>query len=430
MNPFVVSLNEEDTQIDSWMNRRAIPIAVLSEKVAEILRAVKEKGDASLYEYTQNFDGVKLDHLRVEREVLESAWQAIGDALKVALKTADTNVRAFAKGSMRQDWSMVNTQGVKLTEIFRPFQRVGLYVPGGSAPLVSTVIMTASIASAAGVKEVVVCTPPDKQTGKINQGLLAALYLAGVTEVYQVGGAQAIAAMAYGTESIMPVNKIFGPGNAYVVEAKRQVVGAVSIDLLPGPSEVMIYADESADPRYIAADLLAQAEHGKDSQAIFISTDAGMIKSVGEEIEKQSQGLSRQAQLKEVLEHGLKMVLAKDEEQALKWVNEYAPEHLSLVVKDEDAALAKIHHAGAIFVGRYSPVAVGDFMAGPSHTLPTGGACKSFQGLTVDMFQRRTSIIRMDHEACQQSETTVREFAKVEGLDAHGESVSIRCRTQ
>jgi histidinol dehydrogenase len=294
--------------------------------------------------------------------------------------------------------------------VFYPFERVGIYVPGGTAPLVSTALMTVTLAAAAGVPEIVVCTPcgPD---GTIQTALLAALKLAGATEVYRVGGSQAIAAMAYGTESIRPVAKVFGPGNSYVVEAKRQVFGVVAIDLLPGPSEVLILADKTGDAVCIAADILAQAEHGKDSQAGFITDDAGLLEAVLAEVQRQAETLGRQAMLRPVLEKGVFLILVPSMEEGAELVNQYAPEHLSLITEREGEILPCIRTAGAIFLGNASPGAVGDFLAGPSHTLPTGGAGKSFPGLTVDMFQRRTSIIRLDKASCARSEPIVKAFA-------------------
>jgi histidinol dehydrogenase len=289
-------------------------------------------------------------------------------------------------------------------------------------------MMTVAIAAAAGVPEIVVCTPCGKD-GKINACLLAALKIAGATEIYRVGGAQAIAAMAYGTATIAPVVKIVGPGNSYVVEAKRQCVGVVSIDLLPGPSEVLILSDKTGNAAFIAADFLAQAEHGKDSCAGFITDDAGLLDEVLEQIQKQALKLGRQAMVQSVLEKDGFAVLVKDIAEGLKLVNDYAPEHLVLVSAQEAALLPQVRTAGAIFCGNYSPVAVGDFLAGPSHTLPTGGSGKSFPGITADMFQRRTSIVRLDQESCRKSEPVVRIFSQVEGLDAHGESVAIRCRS-
>jgi histidinol dehydrogenase len=275
------------------------------------------------------------------------------------------------------------------------------------------------------VPEIVVCTPCGND-GRVNVNLLAALKLAGATEVYKLGGAQAIAALAYGTETIAPVVKIFGPGNSYVVEAKRQVFGVVSIDLLPGPSEVMVLADKSANAAFIASDLLAQAEHGKDSGVGFITDDEALLSAVLNEVELQGAKLHRQQMIRSVLGRECFLILVPTLEEGAEIVNQYAPEHLSLITSREHDILPLIRTAGAIFIGNYSPVAVGDFLAGPSHTLPTGGAGKSFPGLTVDMFQRRTSIVRLSREACAKSEPIVRKFAEIEGLDAHGNSVSVR----
>lgn len=409
------------------MNRRAEASDAVREVVSGVIQAVRERGDAALLEYTARFDGASLapEGLRICDEEILAAWNSATPELRAALEASHRNVFEFSRRSMRQDWHGTNEQGGEVGEVYHPFERVGCYVPGGTAPLVSTAIMTVTLAAAAGVPEIVVCTPCGKD-GSVNPGLLAALKLAGATEVYKVGGAQAIAAMAYGTESIAPVAKIVGPGNSFVVEAKRQCLGVVAIDLLPGPSEVLILADKSADPRFIAADILAQAEHGKDSQAGFITDDAALLEAVIAQVESQCRSLSRQAQLQPVLEKGVFLMLASSLEEGAHLVNAYAPEHLSLITEREGDILPLIRTAGAIFLGNHSPVAVGDFLAGPSHTLPTGGAGKSFPGLTVDMFQRRTSIIRLSREACARSEPVVHAFAAVEGLDAHGRSVSIR----
>lgn len=409
------------------LDRRAEASDAVCEVVSGVIQAIRERGDAALIDYTAKFDGAQLTPgmLRVAAEEIEAAWKAATPELRAALEASHRNVFDFSRKSMRQDWHGLNEQGGEVGEVYHPFERVGCYVPGGTAPLVSTAMMTVTLAAAAGVPEIVVCTPCGRD-GTVNPGLLAALKLAGATEVYKVGGAQAIAALAYGTETIAPVAKIVGPGNSYVVEAKRQCLGAVSIDLLPGPSEVLILADKSGDPRFIAADILAQAEHGKDSQAGFITDDEALLDAVVAEVEAQCASLSRQAQLGPVLEKGVFLILTKTLEEGARLVNAYAPEHLSLITEREGDILPMIRTAGAIFLGNHSPVAVGDFLAGPSHTLPTGGAGKSFPGLTVDMFQRRTSIIRLSREACAKSEPVVRAFAEVEGLDAHGRSVSIR----
>lgn len=413
----------------AMLNRRAEASDAVRDVVASVIQAVRERGDAAVFEYTARFDGASLttSTVQVSAGELAAAWNSADTPLKNALDASYRNVVAFAQRSLRQNWSFKNEQGAEVGEVFYPFERVGCYVPGGTAPLVSTAIMTVALAAAAGVPEIVVCTPCGRD-GTVNPGLLAALKLAGATEVYKIGGAQAIAALAFGTESIRPVAKIFGPGNSYVVEAKRQAFGVVAIDLLPGPSEVLILADKSGTPSFIAADILAQAEHGKDSQAGFITDDAGLLDAVIAEVERQAQTLGRQAQLGPVLEKGVFLILTSSLEEGARLVNAYAPEHLSLVTEREEAILPTIRTAGAIFLGSHSPIAVGDFLAGPSHTLPTGGAGKSFPGLTVDMFQRRTSIIRLDRASCAASEPVVRAFAEVEGLDAHGNSVAVRCR--
>lgn len=421
------------------LNRRAEAGAAVQQVVAEVIAAVRERGDDALIEFTQKFDGASLtrETLAVSAAEMQAAWDAVAAppstvaagtmSLREALEASHRNIHAFASHSLRKNWSTRNEQGAEVGEVFYPFERVGIYVPGGTAPLVSTALMTVTLAAAAGVPEIVVCTPCGKD-GQIQPALLAALKLAGATEVYRLGGAQAIAAMAFGTPTIHPVAKIFGPGNSYVVEAKRQTFGVVAVDLLPGPSEVLILADKTGSAACIAADILAQAEHGKDSQAGFITDDAALLEAVLAEVQMQAQTLSRQDQLRPVLEQGVFLILVPSLEEGAELVNAYAPEHLSLITERENEILPCIRTAGAIFLGNHSPVAVGDFLAGPSHTLPTGGAGKSFPGLTVDMFQRRTSLIRLDRASCAQSEPVVRAFAAAEGLDAHGESVSIRLR--
>lgn len=409
------------------LNRRAEASDAVREVVASVIKAVRERGDAAVLELTEKFDGAKLtpSQMRIPQAEIDAAWNNADATLRSALEASHRNVTAFAKRSLRQVWSGQNEQGAEVGEVFHPFERVGCYVPGGTAPLVSTAIMTVAIASAAGVPEIVVCTPCGRDC-TVNPGLLAALKIAGATEVYKIGGSQAIAALAFGTETIRPVVKLFGPGNSYVVEAKRQCFGVVSIDLLPGPSEVLILADQSGNAAFIAADILAQAEHGKDSMAGFLTDDAALLDAVVAEVEAQSKTLSRQAQLAPVLEKGVFCMLVRSLEEGARLVNDFAPEHLSLITTREDSILPLIRTAGAIFLGNHSPVAVGDFLAGPSHTLPTGGSGKSFPGITADMFQRRTSIIRLDAASCAKSEPVVRAFSQVEGLDAHGRSVSIR----
>ncbi|QIF02589.1 histidinol dehydrogenase [Roseimicrobium sp. ORNL1] len=409
------------------LDRRAEASDRVREVVSSVIKDIRERGDAALLELTKKFDGADLtpDTLAIPLAEAEMAIDALEPRVREALEASKRNVQTFAQQSMRKAWSMTNEQGAEVGEVFHPFERVGVYVPGGTAPLVSTAIMTVAIAAAAGVPEIVVCSPCGKD-GQVNPNLLAALRLAGATEIYRVGGSQAIAAMAFGTETIKPVTKIFGPGNSYVVEAKRQAFGVVSIDLLPGPSEVLVLADKSANPAFIAADLLAQAEHGKDSGAGFLTDDAALLEAVLKEVETQGAKLSRQDMVRSVLDKECFLMLVPTLEEGAEIVNNYAPEHLSLITEREQDILPLIRTAGAIFLGNYSPVAVGDFLAGPSHTLPTGGAGKSFPGLTVDMFQRRTSMVRLSKEACAKSEPVVRIFSEIEGLDAHGNSVTVR----
>lgn len=403
------------------LHRRAEPAPEVEETVRQIIAEVRARGDAALLQFNERFGGPKL----TARQLRETRQAKVDDATAQAVATAHRNVWDFAQKSLRKSWSGKNAQGAITGERFDPFHRVGIYVPGGTAPLVSTALMTVTFAAAAGVPEIAVATPADR-SGKINEALLYALRVAGATEIYRVGGAQAIAALAYGTKSIAPVAKIFGPGNAYVVEAKRQAFGAVSIDLLPGPSEILVLADSTARADWIAADLLAQAEHGKGSQILFLTNSARLLIAVQRELARQTAALSRQQHLAEVLEQQCTLVLVKSLSEAVAIANEFAPEHIAIVAKNEEELARQIVTSGAIFLGPYSAVVVGDFLAGPSHTLPTGGAGKSFPGLTAEMFQRRTSIVRLDRSSLRRSLETIATFSQIEGLDAHGRSAAIR----
>lgn len=424
-----------DPDYGTWLeklNRHSEASPEVRKTVAAIIEKVRAKGDRALLEFTRKFGGPTLsaDQIRVSDEEIARATQNIPAEVALALKASHKNVSTFAKRSLRKDWKTKNAQGAQVGERFLPFDRVGIYVPGGTAPLVSTALMTCTLAQAAGVPEIVVTTPADL-TGNVNEALLAALNLAGATEVYRVGGAQAIAALAYGTSTIRPVDKIFGPGNSYVVEAKRQTFGQVAIDLLPGPSEIMIIADANAPADWIAADLLAQAEHGKGSAAIFATPSKRLAKQVTAAVARQLKTLSRRAHLEPVLEANTFLVVAKSLEECVEIANRYAPEHLTIMAEGQEDALAdRVRTAGAIFLGAHSPVAVGDFLAGPSHELPTGGAGKSFPGLTVDQFQRRTSIVRLDAASVAKSAPIVAIFGQIEGLDAHTRSATIRSVTK
>ncbi len=395
-----------------------------------IIEAVRTRGDAALLEFTQQFDRASLEagQLEVTRAELMSASLKADAALRAAIELAEANVAAFARRSRRKNWQMKNAQGAQVGEKFDPFQRVGIYIPGGTAPLVSTAIMTITLARVAGCQEIVVCTPCNRE-GSVNPALLFAVKAAGATEIFRLGGAQAIAAMALGTSTIRPVQKIFGPGNAYVVAAKRLLFGRVAIDLLPGPSELLVMADDSANPTFAAADLLAQAEHGSGHERVWlVSTSARMVKAVEREIQKQLPKLARRAFIEKALADNGWLIEVDTADSAIAITNRLAPEHCEIMMRKPEAIAERITTAGALFLGNLSPTVTGDYVAGPSHTLPTGGAGASFAGLTVDQFQRRTSVVRYDKSSLKKSLVAVQQFAAMEGLDAHGRSAEIRLK--
>lgn len=393
-----------------------------------IVERVSAKGDVALIEFAKKFDGAKLTAktLRVGEAEIVTAGKSVDSGVKNAIRFAHHNIRAFHQKGLRRGWSGRNTQGARVGEKFDAFGRVGIYIPGGTAPLMSTALMTVTLAKVAGCREIVICTPCDKD-GVVNSGLIHAAKVAGATEIYRVGGAHAIAALALGTKTIAPVQKIFGPGNAYVVAAKRLLFGHVSIDLLPGPSEVLVLADQSANPAYAAADILAQAEHGSGHERCWlVSASAKVIASVEKEIIKQLSERSRQKYIRKALKKNGWLIQVKSLAEAVELANRLAPEHCELMIKNPGLIAKRIVSAGALFLGNNSPTVAGDYVAGPSHTLPTGGAGTSFSGLTVDMFQRRTSVVQYTPEALKKSIATIEQFASVEGLGAHGRSASIR----
>jgi histidinol dehydrogenase len=411
------------------LDRRYTPANHLIQQVRDILDQVRLGGDDALLRLVEQFDHTVFsrDELRVDQREIDNAVEHPDAGLRDALEIAKQNVQEFARRSQRTDWLAKNAQGADVGEYFHPFQRVGIYVPAGTAPLVSSAIMTVSLAITVGVPEIVVVSPvgPDK---KMNHSLLSALHIAGATEIFKVGGVQAIAALAFGTEAIAKVDKIFGPGNAYVTEAKRQVFGYVAVDLLPGPSEILVLADGSANPAWLAADLLAQAEHGPGSVICVVSSNRSILEATKMELAKQMASLPRRKYLEEVVANRAYAVLVRDIAHAIRFANDFAPEHLSIATQDPWSVAKQIRNAGAIFLGPYSPVVAGDFLAGPSHELPTGGAGKSFGGLTVDQFQRRTSVVSYSPEALQKSLPMLDKLSAAEHLEAHGRSARIRFR--
>jgi histidinol dehydrogenase len=401
---------------------------VIEQRTRVILDDVRVRGDVALLELTERFDGARLtaEQLPVTQAEFVTASLKADEPLRAAVAEAQANIAAFAWKSRRKDWQMRNSHGAAVGEKFDPFQRVGIYIPGGTAPLVSTALMTVTLAKVAGCPEIVICTPCGKDSG-INPAILFTARAAGATEIYRVGGAQAIAAMAYGTATIKRVQKIFGPGNAYVVTAKRLVVGHVAIDLLPGPSELLVLADDTANPKFVAADMLAQAEHGTGHERVWlVTTSSKLLKAVEKEIARQQAKLPRRELIKQVLDRNGWLIQVETLEAGVAIANQLAPEHCEVMTRKAGDLSRRIVTAGAIFLGPYSPTVLGDYVAGPSHTLPTGGAGDSFAGLTIDQFQRRTSVVEYDRASLRKALSAVRKFADIEGLSAHGKSAEIR----
>ncbi len=410
----------------------AVVPRAITDSVAAILADVRERGDEAVTYYAAKFDGAKLRarEFRVKPAELEAAAKRLPAAEHRALVAARDSIVAFNEHGLPKAWTTKNPQGALVGEKFDPIRRVGLYVPGGQVPLVSTVLMTVTLAKIAGCPEVAVFTPSNAN-GKIADGLLAALHLLGVDEVYRIGGVQAIGAMAYGTTTLRAVDKIFGPGNAYTCEAMRQVFGVVGVNGLPGPSELMVIADETARADYAAADLLAQAEHGSGRERIYlVGTSASVIAAISAEVDSQLEMISRSDKTRRVLHEGFVAVEVGTLAQAAEVANYVAPEHLELLVTE--SAVKKLTKdvttAGAIMIGNDTPTALGDFTAGPSHVLPTGRAGRFLSGMRVADFLRRTSIVQYDRKSVQKAEPVVAAFAKMEQLDAHGRSVKIRTK--
>jgi histidinol dehydrogenase len=396
---------------------------------AEVLADVRARGDAAVLAAARRFDGaaLKAAELRVAPAELAAAARAVPARVKRAVRDAHERVRRFAEAGLREPWHLRTPQGGYAGEFYSPMDRVGVYVPGGTAPLASTAIHTVTLAKAAGVREIVACTPCGRDK-TVNPVLLYALRLAGATEVYRVGGIQSIGLMAFGTQSVRPVEKIAGPGNAYVTAAKRQVYGYVAIDQVAGPSEIAVLADDSADPAWVAADLLSQAEHGSGHEKALLATDSqALAEAVCDELVWQTPKLTRAAMVERVLERGgILLAVVPDLKQGMELVNRFAPEHFEIMTRGARAHVNDVRAAGAVFVGPWTPESAGDFVAGPSHVLPTGGAARMFSGLTADDFRRRHSFVEFTEADLAATRASIATFAEVEGLDAHGRSASVR----
>lgn len=396
------------------------------ETVRKVIRDIKEKGDDALFEYTRQFDGFELtgSNIYITREQIQKAYKETEKSLIETIKKSAENIRSYHEKQKRETWITENN-GIKLGQIIRPLKRVGVYVPGGKAAYPSSVLMNIIPAKVAGVKEIVMATPPGK-AGEISPLTLVAADIAGADTILRIGGAQAVAALAYGTQSVKRVDKITGPGNIYVATAKREVFGQVGIDMVAGPSEVLIIADESANPAFIAADFLSQAEHDEMAACILIALDHNTALQARKEILRQLDELPRKKIAKQSIEKHGAIIIAKDIKQAAKVANEIAPEHLELYVKDAENYLELIENAGAIFLGPFSPEPLGDYYAGPNHVLPTNGTARFFSPLSVDDFIKKTSLISYDEKSLREAAGDIEAFAKAEGLTAHERSVRIR----
>lgn len=422
------SVKRQSVEVEAFLSRPAFaPEAEAA--AAEVLEDVHRRGNVAVLAAAKRFDRARLtaDELRVSVAELAAAAKAVPSGVKRAVKDAHARVKRFAEAGLREPWHLRTPQGGYAGEFYSPMDRVGVYVPGGTAPLASTAVMTVTLARVAGVREIVACTPcgPDKQ---VNPVLLYALKLAGATEIFRVGGIQSIGLMAFGTESVSPVQKIAGPGNAYVTAAKRQVYGYVAIDQVAGPSEIAVLADDSANPAWVAADLLSQAEHGSGHEkALLVTPSQAFAEAVCDEIVWQTPRLSRADTVERVLQRqGILLAVVPDLKQGMELVNRFAPEHFEIQTRDARTWLNDVRAAGAVFVGPWTPESAGDFVAGPSHVLPTGGAARMFSGLTADDFRRRHSFVEFTEADLAETRVSIETFAAVEGLDAHGRSASVR----
>ncbi|WP_430788796.1 histidinol dehydrogenase [Virgibacillus flavescens] len=394
-------------------------------RVEEIILTVRSQGDQALFNYTKQFDGAAINSMEVTKQEIEDARNLVGELFMEALQKAKQNITTFHAEQLQESWSIGERNDAYVGQKITPLESVGVYVPGGKAAYPSTVLMNVIPAKLAGVSSISIVTPP-QANGKINPYVLAAADEAGADRIYKVGGAQAIAALAYGTETIKKVNKIVGPGNSYVAQAKKMVFGDVSIDMIAGPSEICIVADSSADPRFAAADLLSQAEHDEEASAICITTSYEMAQSILTEITLQTKSLERKKIIQASIEKKGRIIVCETLEEAFEIVNEIAPEHLQLMIKEPYNALEAIKNAGAIFLGNYSPEALGDYFAGPNHTLPTNGTAAFASPLGVYDFVKKSSVIQYSQTALAAAADSIITLAEAEGLSAHANAIRVR----
>jgi histidinol dehydrogenase len=419
----------KEESIESLVARQAGESQDVSASVSEILQEVRKKGDQALQFFTKKFDQAEITNFRVEDSEIETALQSTSaDFLKI-LEEAKKNITVFHEKQLQRGFITTDEKGIVMGQRVIPLDSVGVYVPGGTAAYPSTVLMDVLPAKIAGVEKIVMITPPNKE-GNIPTAILAAAHIAGVDEIYKLGGAQGVAALAYGTETIPSVDKIVGPGNIYVATAKRMVYGIVDIDMIAGPSDILIVADETSEPSWLAADLLAQAEHDTLAQAVLVTTSQTIAEKVQEELTIQLAELPRKAIAQTSLETNGKLIVAENVTEALEIANRIAPEHLELCVAEPFALLGKVKHAGSVFLGHHTPEVLGDYFAGPNHTLPTEGTARFYSPLSVDDYIKKSSYLYYSKEALQGAADSVIEFAETEGLSGHARSMAIRKDTR
>ena len=418
-------------KIEDWqdlLKRPTQTVEDIEDTVKQIFSEVDSKGDEAIKKYTELFDGIKLNQLEVSNLEIKESESLVSEELKQAITLAKSNIELFHKAQRTQKIEVETTQGVRCWQEKRPIQKVGLYIPGGTAPLFSTILMLAVPALIAGCEEIVLCTPPDKE-GKINPAILYTANLCGISKIYKVGGIQAIAGMTFGTESISKVYKIFGPGNQFVTVAKQLATKFnVAIDMPAGPSELLVVADDTANAAFVASDLLSQAEHGKDSQVILVSTSMDLIKDVEAEISNQLKELPRKDIAEVAIKHS-KSILVKDNVEALDLINTYGPEHFIICTKENDFFVNGIQNAGSVFIGNYTPESAGDYASGTNHTLPTNGYAKQYSGVNLDSFMKSMTFQKISKTGIQNIGNAIELMAEAEGLQAHKNAVTLRLKS-
>ncbi|SKB31576.1 histidinol dehydrogenase [Salegentibacter holothuriorum] len=419
--------NPTKTEWPDILKRPTQTVEDIEETVNQVFSEVRTKGDTAVAKYTELFDGINLPETQVTKSEVNAATNEISEELKKAIKLAKSNIEKFHAAQKTDKIEVETTNGVKCWQEKRAIQKVGLYIPGGSAPLFSTILMLAAPANIAGCQEIVLCTPPDKN-GNVHPAILYTAELCGVTKIYKVGGIQAIAAMTFGTETIPKVYKIFGPGNQFVTVAKQLATRhQVAIDMPAGPSELLVFADDSANAGFVASDLLSQAEHGADSQVILVSTSKNLIEAVEKEVDNQLQVLPRKTIAEKAIDHS-RLIYVENEEDALKLINEYGPEHFIICADNEAFFTEGIQNAGSVFIGNYTPESAGDYASGTNHTLPTNGYAKQYSGVNLDSFMKSMTFQKITEEGIREIGPSIELMAEAEGLAAHRNAVTLRLK--